>query len=84
MFELPSIGSLVVSTVVFFVAAWYLHHHFDAQELPRGMTRTVLVLVLASMVSWASGSAVDWAHEKFTTHQPAPLVPLDTSPALER
>lgn len=80
MFELPSIGNLIVSTVVFFVAAWYLHRYFDEQDLPRGLTRSVLVIVLASMVSWASGNAVDWAHEKFISPKPALIVPLDPTP----
>lgn len=84
MFELPSIGNLIVSTVVFFVAAWYLHRYFDEQDLPKGMTRSVMVIVLASMLSWASGSAVDWAHEKFTDPKPAQLVPIDPPPALAR
>lgn len=83
MFELPSMGNLVVSTVVFFVAAWYLHRYFDEQDLPRGLTRTVLVIVLAAMVSWASGSAVDWAHEKFISPKPAPIVPLEPPPPLQ-
>ncbi len=81
MLELPSIANLVVSTVVFFVAAWYLHRYFDEQDLPKGMTRSVMIIVLASMLSWASGSAVDWAHEKFINPKPAPIVPIEHPPS---
>lgn len=82
MFELPSIGNLIVSTVVFFVAAWYLHRYFDEQDLPRGLTRNVLVIVLASMVSWASGNAVDWAHEKFIEPKPTLPTTLESPPTV--
>lgn len=59
MFELPSLWNLIVSTVVFFVAAWYLHRYLDDQGMPRGMTRGVLVFMLAYVVSWGTGELVD-------------------------
>lgn len=52
--------SLIISTLVFFVAAWTLNRYLDEQEIGKGMTRGVLVLVLASLVSWGAGAAVDW------------------------
>lgn len=52
--------SLIISTLAFFVAAWYLNRYLDEQEIGKGMTRGVLVLVLASLVSWGAGAAVDW------------------------
>ncbi len=61
MFTLPSMSNLIVSTIVFFIAAWYIHRYLDAQEMPKGMTRSILVFTLASLVSWGSGEAVDWA-----------------------
>lgn len=61
MFELPSMANLLVSTLVFFIAAWYLHRYLDEQGIPAGMTRRVLVFTLASLVSWGSGELVDWA-----------------------
>ena len=60
MFELPSIWNIVVSTVVFFVAAWYFSRFLKDQGLPGGMTRSVSVFVLAYLVSWGSGEIVDW------------------------
>ncbi|BBI98561.1 hypothetical protein FGKAn22_02540 [Ferrigenium kumadai] len=52
--------NIVVSTVVFFVAVWYFRRLLDEQGIPKGMTRSLLVLVLASMVSLGSGAVVDW------------------------
>jgi len=64
MFELPSMWNLIISTIVFFVAAWYAHRYMDEQEIPKGMTRGILVFALASLVSWGAGEMVDWTQEK--------------------
>ena len=34
--------NLVISTVAFFVAAWFLNRYLDGQNIPKGMTRTML------------------------------------------
>ena len=60
MFTLPSLWNLIVSTIVFFIAAWYAHRYLETQEIPKGMTRSILVFVLASFVSWGAGEGVDW------------------------
>lgn len=64
MLTLPSIWNIVISTIVFVIAAWYIRRVLDAHGLPKGMTRGLLVFVLAYVVSWASGVLVDWAHYK--------------------
>lgn len=60
MFEIPSMWNIVVSSVVFFIAVWYLRRLLDEQGIPKGMTRSLSVFVLAYMVSWGSGAIVDW------------------------
>ncbi|MDO9048358.1 MAG: hypothetical protein Q7U66_11570 [Methylobacter sp.] len=70
MFTLPSTWNLVISTIVFFIAARYLHRYLEAQGIPKGMTRGMLVFSLASMVSWGSGEMVDWTQEKIEGPQP--------------
>ncbi len=60
MFELPSLWNLVVSTLVFFIAAWYINRNLDEQGIPTGITRSILVFTLASIASWGSGVAVDF------------------------
>ena len=63
--------NLVISTIVFFIAAWYFHRVLEEQGIPKGMTRGILVFTLASIVSWVSGDAVDWAHDKIEGPPPA-------------
>ncbi len=60
MFALPSLWNLIISTIVFFIAAWYIHRYLEARGIPQSMTRGLLVFLLASLVSWGSGEAVDW------------------------
>lgn len=55
---------LTISTIVFFVAAWFLNRYLDEQGIPKGMTRDMVVLVLASLMSWGVGWAVEWAQTK--------------------
>lgn len=69
MFALPSIWNLVVSTIVFFVAAWYVRRYLDEQGIPQGVTRSLLVFCVASLVAWGAGNAVDWAVGTSTDEQ---------------
>lgn len=64
MFVLPSMWNLLVSTLVFFISAWYIHRYLDEQEMPKGMARSILVFTLASLVSWGAGEIADWAQGK--------------------
>ncbi|HCJ52001.1 MAG TPA: hypothetical protein DHV67_09200 [Gallionella sp.] len=66
MFELPSLWNLLISTVVFFVAVGYLRRTLDEQGIPSGTTRGLLVFVLAYLIAWGAGAAVDWTHDKLT------------------
>ncbi len=72
MFALPSLWNLLISTVVFIVAAKYLRQYLEQQGLPTGMTRGTLVFILASLLSWGSGELVDWSTAKITG-TPAPV-----------
>ncbi len=69
MFTLPSMWNLIVSTIVFFVAAWYIHLYLDSHGIPKGMSRKLLVFVLASFVSWGAGEVVDWIQGPQATAQ---------------
>ena len=83
MFTLPSIWNLIVSTIVFIIAAWYVHRYLDEQEMPKGMTRGLLVLTLASLVSYGSGEAVDWVQEKIEGPRAAAQTQGDLSQLLK-
>ena len=83
MFALPSLWNLIISTVVFFIAAWYLNRHLDRQAIVKGMTRGVLVFVLASLVSWGAGEIVDWAQIKIEGPQAVAQTSGDLSQLLK-
>ncbi|MBU1426128.1 MAG: hypothetical protein KKH12_13190 [Gammaproteobacteria bacterium] len=71
MFTLPSKWNLVISTIVFVIAVWYIRRYLEEQGIPKSMTRGLLVFILAYMVSWGAGTAVDWLQEKVEGPQPA-------------
>lgn len=75
--------NLILSTIVFFVAAWFINRYLDTQGIPKGMTRGVLVLVLASLVSWGAGEMVDWAQVKIEGPQAAAQTSDDLSRLLK-
>ena len=64
--------NLIISTIVFFVAAWFINHYLDEQAiLPKGTTRGVLVFLIAFLLSWGSGEIVDWTQAKIEGPQAA-------------
>lgn len=71
MFTLPSILNLLITTVVFIWTAKHIRFFLDDQGLPTGMTRSMLVFTLASLLSWGSGEAVDWTTAKILGQPPA-------------
>lgn len=64
MFVLPSMWNLIISTLVFFLAAWAIRRFLEEQGIPKGMTRGLVVFVLAYLVSWGAGEGVDWVQGK--------------------
>jgi hypothetical protein len=52
--------SLVLSTVVFFVASYFLSHYLESVGIPKGMTRGVSVFCLAALLSYGVAALVDW------------------------
>ena len=69
MFALPSMWNLIISTIMFFIAAWYLNRYLDEQGISKSMTRGVLVFSLASLVSWGAGEMADWTQGPQPTSQ---------------
>lgn len=80
MFELPSMWNIVVSTLAFFIAAWYINRWLDNQGIPKGMARSLSVFVLAYLVSWGAGEAIDWIQGP----QPKAAVTQDVSQLLKQ
>jgi len=83
MFTLPSMWNLIISTIVFIIAAWFVHRYLDEHGIPKGMTRGLLVFVLASLVSWGAGEVVDWTQEKIEGPQSAAQTSDDLSQLLK-
>ncbi len=50
---------LILSTIAFFVAVHYLRRYLDDMEVRKGMTRSILIFVLASVASTAVSSVVE-------------------------
>jgi len=51
---------LVVSTIAFFAATWFLRRRFDEMDFPKGMTRSATIFSIALLVSYVAAAAVDW------------------------
>ncbi|MDW5417544.1 hypothetical protein R6242_13300 [Iodobacter sp. CM08] len=67
MLTLPSIWNILISSIVFFIAVWYLRRYLDEQGLPQGVTRSLLVFMLASLASCGAGTVVDKIEGNKTT-----------------
>jgi hypothetical protein len=53
------IASLVASTIAFFVASYFIKRWMDDNDIPKGMTRSVAILVLALALAYGVGWLVD-------------------------
>jgi len=53
--------SLVLSTIAFFVAGYYIKRYLDDMGLPKTMVRGLVVFVLALAAAYAVAFVVDWA-----------------------
>jgi hypothetical protein len=80
MLSMPSIWELIIPTIVFFAAAWHFHRSLNEQDLPKGMTRGILVFTLATVLSLVSGAAVSWVQGKFSKAPHTVQMPVSTEP----
>ena len=51
--------SLVVSTIAFFVASFYIKRYLDGIDVPRTMTRGLVIFVLALAIAYGVAFIVD-------------------------
>jgi hypothetical protein len=49
------LASLIVSTIAFFAASYFIKQWMDENEIPKGMTRSATIFVLALAVSYGVG-----------------------------
>jgi hypothetical protein len=52
--------SLVLSTVAFFVAAYFARRYLDDMGMPKGATRSVWIFCVAAAVSYLVAFIADW------------------------
>jgi hypothetical protein len=50
---------LVVSTIAFFAASYFIKRWFDEMDLPKGMTRSLTIFALALVVAYVVAWGVD-------------------------
>ena len=75
--------NLIISTGAFFVAAWLANRYLDEMELPKSMARSLLVLVVALIVSWGAGEMADWTQVKMEGPHKAAQPSIDLSQLLK-
>ncbi|HZQ75052.1 MAG TPA: hypothetical protein VFB08_19220 [Burkholderiales bacterium] len=52
-------ASLIISTIVFFVASYFIKKQFDEMDIPKGMVRSFTIFVLAAAISYGAAYVVD-------------------------
>lgn len=72
----PSTWNVLISTIVFVVVVWYLQKWLSRSDKPKSAPRGLGVVMLAFVLSSASGVLVDWALVKFDGPQPKPHMQL--------
>ena len=53
--------ALVVSTIAFFVATYFIRRYLDEIGVPKTATRALVVFVLALGIAYGVAFIVDWA-----------------------
>ena len=53
------IASIITSTIAFFVASYFIKRWMDDNDIPKGMTRSVTIFVLAVALAYGVGWLVD-------------------------
>ncbi|HET7363527.1 MAG TPA: hypothetical protein VFJ70_08160 [Burkholderiales bacterium] len=53
------IASLLVSTVVFFLASYFIKRWMEDNDVPKGMTRSITIFTLAAVLAYGVGWLVD-------------------------
>ena len=52
--------SIVLSTIAFFVATYFLRRYLDSMDIPKGMTRGTLIFVIALVIAYLVSFVVDY------------------------
>lgn len=52
--------SLVASTIAFFIASFFIKRRLDSMDIPKGMTRGVVIFVAAAAIAYGVAPVVGW------------------------
>ena len=52
--------SILVSTVAFVLASYFLKRYFDDADIPRSFARSTVIFVIALGLAYAVAAVVDW------------------------
>lgn len=52
--------SIVISTVAYFIASYYIKRYLDEMGIPKSMTRGLLIFALALGIAYGVAVMVDW------------------------
>jgi hypothetical protein len=56
--------SLILSTIAFFIASYFIKRYLDNANIPKGLTRSTLIFSLALAISYGVSVMVDWITPK--------------------
>lgn len=51
---------LILSTIAYFIASYYLRRYMDEIDIPKGMARSIMIFSLALIISYAVAMAADY------------------------
>jgi hypothetical protein len=51
---------LILSTIAFVVASYFIKRYLEEMGIPRGFTRGTVIFVLAAAIAYAVAYVVDW------------------------
>lgn len=51
---------LILSTIAYFVASYYLRRYLDEIDIPKGMARSIMIFSLALIIAYAVAMAADY------------------------
>ena len=55
--------TLIVSTIAFFVAAFFVKRWLDGMDIPKSATRSIVIFVAASAISYGVAYLLDLAQK---------------------
>lgn len=52
--------SFIASTVAYFIAAYFIKRYLDDSGIPKTLTRSIVILVLALAIAYGVAALIDW------------------------